>query len=73
MTFWDKQKLMKLISRIWTPKGIIKIIPQAKKKKDPIWILITLISDKVDFKARSHTIEQGLVTQFFSTTELWTR
>ena len=44
-----------------------------KKKKDPIWILITLISDKVDFKARSHTIEQGLVTQFFSTTELWTR
>ena len=44
-----------------------------KKKKDPIWILIKLISYKVDFKARSHTIEQGLVTQFVSTTELWTR
>ena len=42
------------------------------KKNDPTWILIKLISDKVDFKARSHTIEQGLVTQFFSTTELWT-
>ena len=71
MTFWDKQKLMKLISRIWIPKGIIKRILQAKKN-DPTWILIKLISDKVDFKARSHTIEQGLVTQFFSTTELWT-
>ena len=43
------------------------------KKNYPMWILIKLISDKVDFKARNDTIEQGLVTQFFSTTELWTR
>ena len=48
-------------------------ILQAKKKNDPTWILIKLISDKVDFKARSDTIQKGLVTQFFSTTELWTR